>query len=195
MNSHTSSPALNSLSRVRHDSLCRLSSSVSSKIMLSWRVDVRVSTTRQEHPPGFTLRRQVTPSTRTIGRSISRVAVRSHFPDTPCSGHTCPCTTTHAFVVQSAAACFPCLNPLFTRLCFLFPHPPIFTSEQSLHLPICTPRSSPSSAIHSSTSTPPVELAVLICAGWCYDAMDCWGRSNGDLGSSKGWKSTSSMVR
>ena len=29
--------------------------------------------------------------------------------------------------------------------------------------------------------------------GWCYDEMDCWGRSKGGLGSSKSWKKTSSM--
>jgi len=29
--------------------------------------------------------------------------------------------------------------------------------------------------------------------GWCYDKMDCWGRSNTGLGSSKEWKSTSAM--
>lgn len=29
--------------------------------------------------------------------------------------------------------------------------------------------------------------------GWCYDEMDCWGRSNGALGSSKSWQKTSSM--
>ena len=28
--------------------------------------------------------------------------------------------------------------------------------------------------------------------GWCYDEMDCWGRSNGNLGSSKGWGPTMS---
>lgn len=26
--------------------------------------------------------------------------------------------------------------------------------------------------------------------GWCYDEMDCWGRSNGDLGSSTNWPET-----
>jgi hypothetical protein len=29
--------------------------------------------------------------------------------------------------------------------------------------------------------------------GWCYDEMDCWGRSNTGLGSSKSWKPTSSI--
>jgi len=29
--------------------------------------------------------------------------------------------------------------------------------------------------------------------GWCYDEMDCWGRSNGILGSSKDWPNQSSL--
>ena len=29
--------------------------------------------------------------------------------------------------------------------------------------------------------------------GWCYDEEDCWGRSNGGLGSSLKWAKTSSM--
>ena len=29
--------------------------------------------------------------------------------------------------------------------------------------------------------------------GWCYDELDCWGRSNGNLGSSKGWAKTGSL--
>ena len=29
--------------------------------------------------------------------------------------------------------------------------------------------------------------------GWCYDEMDCWGRSFGNLGSSEHWSSTGSM--
>jgi len=29
--------------------------------------------------------------------------------------------------------------------------------------------------------------------GWCYDEEDCWGRSNGNLGSSTGWKPTGTL--
>lgn len=29
--------------------------------------------------------------------------------------------------------------------------------------------------------------SFMMIGGWCYDELDCWGRSNGNLGSSKNW--------
>eukprot|EP00947_MAST-08B_sp_MAST-8B-sp1_P002126 g2126.t1 len=53
-----------------------------------------------------------------------------------------------------------------------------------------TPSSSSSSSSSSSVTSWQIHF---MGGGWCYDEVDCLGRSNGGLGSSKGWKNTSTI--